>query len=605
MEKLPNLTESAINTRATAKTRSRAREYYDDGWVDNLIWRENTLNAEVEGSNDEPYEVIITFMGDVVNSTYCTCPYVFSGDCKHIIATLLTLIHQPDQIDIRQSLATILAPLSQQELISLVTELAKMNPHLDGEIEELIGAPAKSSVQNEAEIHIESVETMPTDTELKSLRRQIKADLRSAANSGYNDDYDYWDEDGDDLGGALEPGLSQAEEYLEQGHTQSALIVLEAITNGWRSGIDSLDEYYVDNYEDLSYDFVSPLGMAWAKTILLADLEKGERKAWRKKLNKFSESILGGESLEIAITALQQGWDYPPLRAVMEDSNTEQVLWEEDEAPVFADDLTLIRLEILEQRGEYDAYLNLAQAEAQFMRYLYMLIQLKQNDKALDEAQRVLNEPSKIHDLCITFVEQGESEKAIQLAQYGLKQEGRSAKARLAAWLSELAERENLPDIAFSAASEALNNDATLSNYLAVQKFSGDSWADIKSSILEQVAGASATEGKVDIYLHEGMHDEAIATFEQRHMFLYIDKMIEAVKDTHPRWAYQKCKDQADRIMDAGQSKSYDVAAEWVRRGRDILVAAGLEQEWRSYISYLLGVHAKKYKLIPMLRKLA
>ena len=46
-------------------------------------------------------------------------------------------------------------------------------------------------------------------------------------------------------------------------------------------------------------------------------------------------------------------------------------------------------------------------------------------------------------------------------------------------------------------------------------------------------------------------------------------------------------------------------AAEWVRHGRDILLAAGLEKMWRDTITHLMDVHPRKYKLMPMLRALA
>ncbi len=56
--------------------------------------------------------------------------------------------------------------------------------------------------------------------------------------------------------------------------------------------------------------------------------------------------------------------------------------------------------------------------------------------------------------------------------------------------------------------------------------------------------------------------------------------------------------------MDAGRSSEYDVAVEWLRLGRDILVAAGQKERWNAYLAHLLEKHWRKYKLRPMLKEL-
>jgi uncharacterized Zn finger protein len=57
--------------------------------------------------------------------------------------------------------------------------------------------------------------------------------------------------------------------------------------------------------------------------------------------------------------------------------------------------------------------------------------------------------------------------------------------------------------------------------------------------------------------------------------------------------------------MDAGQAKNYRVAADWLRRGRDLLLAAGEKEIWNTYINQVMDKHQRKYKLMPMLRELS
>lgn len=137
--------------------------------------------------------------------------------------------------------------------------------------------------------------------------------------------------------------------------------------------------------------------------------------------------------MEIAVTVVQQGWEYPPLRAAMDGKITELGAWE-GEPPYFADDLARIRLAILERWGEYAAYLNLAQADGQFTPYLHMLAKQGQSNKAVAEAQRFLTQPTDLHALARTLAEQGEYAQAIRLARHGLGLVEEQDEAELAAW---------------------------------------------------------------------------------------------------------------------------------------------------------------------------
>ena len=173
-----------------------------------------------------------------------------------------------------------------------------------------------------------------------------------------------------------------------EGEPRTALTILEAATNAWDDGIDSLDEYVRDSFEDVAEEFTLELGILWAKALLMADLSPEERQTWRDKLDELADTIFGGSSLEIAVTAAEQGWIYPPLVAAMQGNITEKGAWE-DEAPYYADDLAKIRLRILAQRGRFQEYLNLAQAEGQFMLYLHMLVKQGQSERSDERSHTV------------------------------------------------------------------------------------------------------------------------------------------------------------------------------------------------------------------------
>ncbi len=595
MKTIPHLTEADIRPLVTDQSWARGENYYYSNSVENIVWRDGLLTAEVEGSEYEPYIVLVRFDEGKIRSTHCTCPYDWGGDCKHIIAALLYLCHRHDEIDQRPALADLLAELDREQLVEMLLDLSASNPAIVDDIERSLPLiVADKSPSFISELH-------SIDTHL--LRRQIKAELRTSIKSGY----DSWGEEAfydSDLGLALEPALAQVQAYLDRGAPRNALAVLEIATTAWDDGVDSLDDYVRESFEDVADEFTHELGLLWAEALLTADLSADEQLQWQEKLAKLADTIYGGDSLEIAVIAVEQGWTYPPLVAAMQGNITEKGAWE-NEVPDFADFLAEIRLRILAQRGKFQEYLNLAQAEGRLMLYLHMLVQQGQSDQAIYKAIEYLRIPENIHALAQTLIDNDEIEQAFQLAQHGLTLDETRGKAALAEWLRDQAKEHHQPDLALEAAWRALAENVTLENYQALEEISGDGWETRRAEALEITAQGRSADHKVDIYLYEKMYQQAIAVVDQANWFSNIDKVIEAVKADDPKWAFRQCQQRAEAIMDAGQAQNYRLAAEWLRRGRDILRSAGEVEIWNVYLDQVIEKHQRKYKLMPMLRELS
>lgn len=129
-EKLPRLTESHIRELASEKSFDRGEAYYHDGSVLEPVRQERELRAQCQGSDYEPYQVSATLSKSGIAETSCTCPYDYGGICKHIVALLLTYVHEPQAFRSIPPLATLLAGRSREELIALVGELIKREPEL-------------------------------------------------------------------------------------------------------------------------------------------------------------------------------------------------------------------------------------------------------------------------------------------------------------------------------------------------------------------------------------------------------------------------------------------------------------------------------------------
>lgn len=601
MSDLPFLTEDRIRARATPQSWERGLNYFYSDAPRRVVWRDGVLTAEVEGSQYKPYQVTVEFSPDgQIQDAYCTCPYDWGGDCKHIVATLLCLVHCPEKIEQRPPLARLLSNLSQEQLVELVQTLARVHPVVVEDVEEFVRALTPSTTTT-APHTMASAPPPPVD--LTALQRQIRADLRAkgyAPYESYYGDYDYHDID---LGEVLQPAMDQARALLDAGDAQSALAVLEAATVAWIEGCQRLDQDLLEEWVGEWDEDLREFGQVWAEALLTANLTSEERAHWEERLGDWADTMPGGPALDIAVTAAAQGWDYPPLVAVFQGHITDKGAWE-DEIPKFADDLAVIRLRILERQGRFEEYLNLAEAEGQLMLYLQMLVRLGRSDRAFAEAREYLAEPEEILTIARTLAEHHQTDLALELAAHGLTLQSALRRAALAEWLRDQAWAQGRTDLAMQAGWQALQDNTRLENYRWLQDHLGADWSSRRAEALQIVASSPHIWQAAEIYLHERMYQEAMALADRHPRQVDVEKVIEAVKGEFPGWAFRKCRHQAEEIMDAGKADRYAVAVQWLQRGREILLAAGQKAEWDAYFQALLEKHQRKYKLVPMLRRL-
>lgn len=601
MTDLPSLTENQVRKRATPQSWERGLEYFYGGAVTRVVWRDGVLSAEVEGSQYEPYQVTVEFTPDGrIRDASCTCPYDWGGDCKHIIATLLYLVHCPEEIEQRPPLANLLSGLSREGLVELVQHLARIHPQIVEDVEDFVRATTLPAAAPGAPSPAVSAPLPPVD--LAALQRQIRADLRAKGHELYEMYGDYYEED-IALGEVLQPAMERVRALLDAGDARGALAVLEAATVAWVEGCNRLDQDLLEDLGWMDDEHLMDFGQLWAEALLTADLTRTERAQWEKRLGEWANAMPDDSVLDVAIAAAAQGWDYPPLVAVLQGHITEKGAWE-DEIPEFADDLALVRLRILERQGRFEEYLHLAEAEGQFLLYLQMLIRLGRSDQAFAEAREYLTEPGEILTIARTLAEHRQTDLALELAAHGLMLQSARGRDALAAWLRDEAQVQGRTDLALRAAWQALRDDTSLENYRWLREYLGEEWPSRRAEALQIVAESTDHQGAVDIYLHERMYQEAMALADRYPWQVDVDQVIEAVKGQFPDWAFGKCRHRAEEIMDAGRAGQYDVAIHWLRRGRDILLAAGRKAEWNAYLQSLLEKHQRKYKLVPMLKTL-
>jgi uncharacterized Zn finger protein len=133
--KLPQLTESHVRKLASEKSFERGKNYYRDEAILEPVRQGMELRAYSEGSDYEPYQVSAMLAKNGIAETSCTCPYDHGGICKHVVALLLTYVHNPQAFRAIPPLKELLAERSKEELVTIISEMIKREPELMSVVE--------------------------------------------------------------------------------------------------------------------------------------------------------------------------------------------------------------------------------------------------------------------------------------------------------------------------------------------------------------------------------------------------------------------------------------------------------------------------------------
>ncbi|MDS4022681.1 MAG: SWIM zinc finger family protein [Candidatus Competibacter sp.] len=587
---IPHLSETTVRRQATAQSFARGEDYYQSGAVGRLQQRGNTLQAEVEGSEVEPYAVCLTFDDSGVTDADCSCPYDYGGWCKHIVATALACLREPESIEERPTLETLLERLDLPQTRDLVQELIAEQPRLMEIVDDCVQRLAEPTPSQQP-----ATPARRSSVDPASYRRAVQQILRGAVRdweSGRDDDSIQYD---------LQALIAKAQDFTEHGDGSNALVALEAITGACADHWDEVAEYGADSDE-----VVADLNQAWTEAILSTDLAPKEKMALQQHLTDWQDEL--GGSFAMSLEALRQGWDYPPLRRVLRGHITESGAWDA-EAPDYADDLAQIRLKILDRQQRHREYLHLAEAESQSQQYLTMLARLGRVGDAMEAAKTHLDSLETAFALARALREKGAQAPALAIAQAGLNLPGQPHRQyELAVWTSELAEGLGDSQKALAARIAAFKAQPAMGDYQKALELAGTAAPAVRAELLQvlrQHQGWDSNPAKVDIFLQEGLLDDAIAAVKDLGYYQadLVKQVMAAVLNQRPDWVIENAVHRAEEIMNAARANAYHHAVEWLQQARAAYLASGQQAAWQAYRTRLMQLHARKYKLVGMLKQ--
>lgn len=590
-EREPRLTETTVRELARQQSYDRGQSYYERGAVGDVVRRENTLRAAVEGSQYQPYTVTIEFDDAGVVDTACSCPYDHGGICKHRVAVLLTYIRDPDRISHERPIAEMIAQADRDTLEDLLVDLVDSRPEVGEWIQTRLGTTT-GDASSEISVNLESI------------RRRANYALPDPRPHGRGHDDAY--AEAERMAEELDELIEQARAAIEAEDGETALEVLEVIAevlteNRW-AGLLPHDVPAV-------YEALDDLNESFIEAILTADLTESKRIDWEQRLLEWDDQLhhfMGESTFAAAADAAIEGWDDDRVQQAMKGSLDEGEFWEDD-SRWYEEDIVAARLAVLKRQGRTEEYLNLAGAAGQSQAYATMLVQDGRVEKAVEYGIERLSTPDALLELAKTLREHGHTEAALTVAEHGLTVEG-YGKERLASWLRDRAATADESDLALEAAVTAFEASPSLQAYQAVEEVAGDDWEHVRSELLDSLRSQEPSYRTasriVEVFIHEELYDEAIEVADSSGSASVVEPVVEAAIEERPHWAIRACKEQAEPIIEQGKHDSYRTAVRWLERAGKAARAAGELEEWRAYVEEVKDDHYQKYKLRPMLEDL-
>jgi uncharacterized Zn finger protein len=316
-EKLPTLTESHIRKLAGERSFERGKSYYHQGAILEPVRQGMELRASCEGSEYEPYQASVTLTDNGIATTSCTCPYDWGSLCKHLVALLLTYIHQPQAFRVMTPVEEMLAERSKEELIALIGEMVKREPELTSVVELSAATQSAKSIDVEAyrrqvrrAVRRESPRAI--EKELRALRdtagRLAKAGDWLAAGAvyhvllvetvrHYDEQLQMMDEDGDiaiivdEFAQGLSPCLKESNADSETRRAWLEALLEAELTDIELGGIDlapSAREAILEHVTDAEWAWIEKRVRAeiaksrdWGREVLVEFLAEGQERRGR------------------------------------------------------------------------------------------------------------------------------------------------------------------------------------------------------------------------------------------------------------------------------------------------------------------------------------
>ncbi|MBA3924566.1 MAG: hypothetical protein H0X31_23845 [Nostocaceae cyanobacterium] len=197
--------------------------------------------------------------------------------------------------------------------------------------------------------------------------------------------------------------------------------------------------------------------------------------------------------------------------------------------------------------------------------------------------------------------------EALKISQIGLSLPG--CTYEFASWTSDLAKGVGDISTALEASIVAFEIVPSFEDYANVEELAGEIWSEVKQDLLQVLREPKNwyhDYAKVDIFLHEGLIDEAIEAVRKDSYYRSesVHRVMEAAISSRPDWVIDNAQTRAAEIMNSGKADRYHEAVKWLKKVKVGYFQLGQQAEWSAYHLELEQEHGRKRKLMELFKQL-
>jgi hypothetical protein len=608
------LDDNSIKAQTDSGSFSRGRTYFRQGHIRETVRRDATIEAACTGSDVVPYRVRATLARDgarVENpqSFSCTCPR--GGFCKHIVALLLTWVDDPGRFVERPALVDLLAGRSQDDLMALIERMVQRYPDLERLVD--LPAPAQPGSADAGSANEVSVDA---------------ATIRRYAQSAFADFDPYVYEWGKYPGPPADAYdlLEVGKGYMAAAQWANAQVVF---TNLAEELAEVLRVFNDEEGEFAGMLIECDAGLA-ACLGAQATLPEGERLdgEHRERLIQAMYDIWRLDIFETGGIDLSQHGADAIARNVTdaERATVESWLRQENINDRWARGaVTGFIVMLREQAGLVDEELLALYREYELWDEVAgMLLDLDRVSEAIAVANRHIREPHGLLAFADALIGRGGTHvgEALSLVDdYAWEVEGTNPvhDATLQQWLIAQFGSHDRPAAALAVAEKRFRRQPSLQTWQAVQRAADlpgqepAAWTEIRQNLISHLRSGQDWTVLVDVYLDEGDVAAAIDAFDRRGKQQrpgtwyamstgFGDQelnLARAAERDYPDRAVSIYRKKAEGMIGYRQRSSYQVAAGYLARVKEILVRGDRAEEWAT----LIGELRTTYKSLRALRE--
>ncbi len=574
---MKTITEESLKSLSSSKSFDRGMDLFQQGAVYDASNQGQQLSGKCIGSSERFYQQVVHLAEDGLSDAYCTCPYDWGGLCKHIIALVLTYIHDPDEFVDVAGIKAQLLELDQETLADILIQSVDSKSEgydwLQKTIQDsiIISSPAKSPEGG-------SIKMSFYETRVNNILDYVE--------ERYGPE-DYWIML--DATMALEEIQEAACDFLEGNEAQTALEILTILF----SEVAGRYGHFAD-LDDLWTDFLYSLAYPLVEAILISDLSEPEMSAYRQRLiNPVKKlSLYGFEDLKIILYVMEADWAENPCRDFLEAN------------PVARDILIKARLNIFVRRQGFEEYLAYSLEEGEYVLHSLMLIQLEKYSEAFQAAQNYLLKGYDILRVAEALKAVGQLREAIRLAEKGIRLEENDPQLHI--WLGGIWEDQGQNDRAIKVYRAAFEIKPNYPLFKKLKALYGETWDGVKGLLIAALEVSVDSSVMLDVYLSEMEWDRAIQIANQAKNWQYpmIEKVADRVLSFRPEWVIQVSQEQADILIQKSSRKSYARAASWLAKAKQAYVVLGNEAAWETYLVGIKSTYHRRRALLSELEML-